>query len=82
MEPDVGRGKRIPPVDSEFCLAAVGDGGDIMDGYVVGKNHTGELEELVEMALCRKWHHNDSNILGLICVASVICHALKKRNQK
>lgn len=48
----------IPSVETEAGLAAVGGGAKEVDGNVVGGEEAGEVEKLVEMALCDEGHHN------------------------
>lgn len=62
MEMDVSGGDGVPTVDTELRLAVVGGRGNVVDGDVVGGDEAGELEELVEMALCWKWHHHHHNL--------------------
>ena len=45
-------------------LAVVGGRADVVDGYIMGGNEAGEVEELVEMSLQPAWHH-DNYKLGL-----------------
>lgn len=42
-------------------LTAVCGGVDEVDGDVVGGYKAGEVEELVEMTVCYKWHHHHHN---------------------
>ncbi|KAF5794595.1 hypothetical protein HanXRQr2_Chr08g0329831 [Helianthus annuus] len=51
--------------DTGLGLAVVGGGGDDVDWDVVAGDEAGEVEELVEMALCRKrdHHHRDVGLL-------------------
>lgn len=53
---------RVPAVEAEAGLAVVGGGADEVDGDVVGGDEAGEVEELVEMALGDKGHHNNHHI--------------------
>lgn len=62
MKVDVWVGQWIPAVDSSRRLAGVGGGADIVDGYVVGGDEAGEVEELVEMALSWKRHHDNHHL--------------------
>ena len=45
-------------MDSKHGLAVVSGGASIVDWDVVGHDKTTEVEELVEMALCWKGHHD------------------------
>ncbi|KAI6696811.1 hypothetical protein NL676_016930 [Syzygium grande] len=45
-------------VGAELGLVVVGGGADVVDGDAVGGDEVGELEELVEVALRRKRHHD------------------------
>lgn len=40
-------------MNPELCLAVVGGGADIVNGYIIGGDEAAELEELVEVTLCR-----------------------------
>lgn len=53
MEMDVLNGVWVPTLDSDLGLAVVSGGTDEVDRNVVGGDEAGEVEELVEMALCR-----------------------------
>ena len=45
-------------MDSKHGLAVVSGSAGIVDWDVVGHDKTTEVEELVEMALCWKGHHD------------------------
>lgn len=80
MEMDIRGGVRIPTVHALLGLTIVGGGADIADRDVIGEDEPGKLEELVEMALCWKGHH-DYNNLCLFCYAMTwlvllsVCHS-------
>lgn len=61
MEMDVGNGKRVPTVEAEFGLAVVGGGANEVNGYVVGCDETGEVEEMVVMTLGGERDHNNNH---------------------
>lgn len=52
-EMDVGGCQWVPAVNALPRLAVVGGGGGVVDMDVVGGDEAAELEELVEVALCR-----------------------------
>lgn len=58
LEMDVGGGQWVPAVKALPHLAVVGGGGGVVDVDVVGGDEAAELEELVEVALCRYRHHD------------------------
>lgn len=61
VEMDIGKGSWVPAMDAKLGLAVVYGGANEMDWYFVGQEETGEMEELVEMALHWQWnkdHHN------------------------
>jgi len=62
MEMDTRCGVWIPTVHALLGLTIVGGGTDIVDRDVIGYDEPGELEELVEMALCWKGHHDHNNL--------------------
>lgn len=63
MEVDLVGGRReVVAVDAESSLANVGGEADVVDGDVVGGDEAGEVEELVEMALCRKRYHHHRDL--------------------
>lgn len=64
MEMNVMNGVWVPTLDSELGLAVVDGGADEVDRHVVGGDKAGEVEELVEMALCWQRHHD---YLNLVC---------------
>lgn len=66
VEMEVGELRRIPTMDAELGLAVVGGGADVMDGDVAGGDEAGEVEELVEMPLCRQGYH-DGHHLAVVC---------------
>lgn len=53
MKVDVRDRIGIPALDSELSLVVVDGGADEVDGDVVGGDDAGEVEELVDVALCR-----------------------------
>ncbi|KAI3760646.1 hypothetical protein L1987_51044 [Smallanthus sonchifolius] len=55
-------GVRVPAVETEAGLAGVGGGGDEVDRDVIGGDEAGEVEELVEMALCNEGHHHHHHL--------------------
>lgn len=57
-------------MDAGLGLASVTGGGDDVDWDVVGGDEAGEVEELVEMTLCRK-RDDDHHYIGLFYG----CHA-------
>lgn len=63
MEEAVGglRG-RVPAVESELGLVDVGGGRDVVDGDAVGSDEAGQVEELVEVALCRQRDHDHHHL--------------------
>lgn len=78
VEVDVGDREWVPALDARLGLAAVGGGADVVDRDVVGGDETGEVEELVEMALCWKWYHNNHHlgffsVVGLVLI-EIGCH--------
>ncbi|KAI3694531.1 hypothetical protein L1987_77498 [Smallanthus sonchifolius] len=66
VEVDVGGRERVPTVDAKLGLAGVSGGADEVDGEVVGGDEAGEVDELVEMALCYERHHHYTCFLILI----------------
>ena len=65
MEMEVGECRWIPSMDAELGLAVVGGGTDVVDGDVASRDEAGEVEELIEMTLCRQWHHDDHHLAVL-----------------
>lgn len=59
MEMNVGSGVRVPSLGPELGLAVVGGGAHEVDGEAAGGKEAREVEELVEVALCREgdYHH-------------------------
>lgn len=76
----VGDRGSIPTVDSELGLAVVGGGAHKVDGDVLGGDEAGEVEELVEVALCWQGHHDHYNfglvkaIWGVVLAVLVVSH--------
>ncbi|KAI7998293.1 hypothetical protein LOK49_LG10G02857 [Camellia lanceoleosa] len=66
MEMDLGIGKAVCVIEAEFSLVHVGGRANIVNRYVVGGNQAGELEDLVEVAIHGKRHHdyNHFSLLG------------------
>lgn len=62
VEMEVGELRWIPSMDAELGLAIMGGGTDVVDGDVAGRDKAGEVEELIEMTLCRQWHHDDHHL--------------------
>mgnify|MGYP004714539601 CR=1 FL=1 len=80
MKIDVRNDKRIPTLDANLCLADMGGQANVVNGYVMGGNEAGEMEEWIEMALCWKGNHdhsyfmcflNTTTILALVLVLAV-----------
>lgn len=47
----------------------MGGGSDIVDRDAVGGDETGEVEELVEVALRGQWDHDHRHLAGLFPIA-------------
>lgn len=54
----------VPAVETAARLTAMRCGRNIVDRDVVGGDEAGEMEELVEMTLCKKRHHHHRNFFG------------------
>ena len=69
MKMEVGEFQWIPTVDAGLGLAVVDSGANIVNGDVASGDEAGEVEKLVEMALCCQWHHDghDRGITGHGC---------------
>ena len=61
--------------EPELGLVDVGGGAGVVDGDVVGGDEAGEVEELVEMALAWKRHH-DYHHLSLYEATQVVAQVL------
>ena len=48
-------------MDANLCLADMGGQANVVNGYVMGGNEAGEMEEWIEMALCWKRNHDHSH---------------------
>ena len=62
MEMDVLDGTRVPSVDAPLGLAVLGGGTDEVDRDVVGGDETGEVKELVDVALSWKRNHHHHHL--------------------
>ncbi|KAJ6380899.1 hypothetical protein OIU77_029737 [Salix suchowensis] len=75
-EMDIRGGVWIPAAHALPGLKIVGGGADIVDGDVIGQDEPRKLEELVEMALCWKGHHDHNNLcLFSYAMAWLVCHS-------
>lgn len=74
MEVDVGGGKRLPTVNPALGLAVVGGGADIVDRYIVRRYETGEVEELVEVALHGQRHQHHRHLGFFLAILPAVEH--------
>nr|GMD41779.1 hypothetical protein COLO4_10133 [Ipomoea batatas] len=52
---EVGIGGEVPVLEAQPGLAVVGGGSGVVHGDFVGGNEAGEVEELIQVALCRDY---------------------------
>ncbi|KAL8147315.1 hypothetical protein AgCh_004867 [Apium graveolens] len=71
MNVNIVVGKEIPALVTGAGLADVSGGANVVDRDVIRRDETGEMEELPQVALCNKWHHNHSD-LGVHCHLSIL----------
>ena len=62
MEVDLGD---VQAVEASSGLAVVDGGGGVVDGEAVGGEEGGDLKQLVEVALPRKWNCDHCNFMLL-----------------
>ena len=74
VEVDIGEGEWVPSVEAEAGLADVGGGADVVDGEVVGREEAGEVEELIEMALCWERYQYYSYLRPFLAILGIIGH--------
>lgn len=60
MKINMGIGLGVPALNSSPGLAVVDGSADVVDRNIVGGDEAAEMEELVEMALCRERDHDDN----------------------
>lgn len=74
---DVGDGEWVPAVYAKLGLAVVDGGADVVDGDVVGGDESGEVEELVEVALGWEGDHHHYYLAWPVLVGHGHCKGVE-----